>query len=52
MKRIKIALLAKRRFPEFYDIRMYRKHASGQLIVRRYSVNGKKLVVDEEKSNE
>lgn len=47
MSMIKIALLLKRRFPEFYDIRHYGKQASEQLVVKSYSTNYQKITIEE-----
>ena len=52
MNLIKIVMLVKRKFSEFYEIKLYRKHAAQQITVRNYTINSQKVVVDEEKSNE
>lgn len=49
MNTIKITVMAKREFSEHYEIREYRKHASEQLVVRKYAMGISKLVVDEER---
>ena len=49
MNLIKIAILLKRRFSEFYEIKQYRMHASSQFVVRHYTLNNQKIVIDEEK---
>ena len=51
MKPIEIAILMKRKFSEFYDIKEYKKQTSEQLVVRRYAANNQKIIVDEKKSN-
>jgi len=51
MDLIKIALLLKKKFLEFYDVKVYRKHSSEQLIVKKYSINNQKIIIDES-SNE
>ena len=52
MNLIKIVTLLKKKFSEFYDIKLYRKHASDHFVVRRYTTNNQRVIVDEEKSNE
>lgn len=49
MSMIKIAIMVKREFSEFYEVRHYKKHASEQLNVRQYATNGSKIVIDGEK---
>ena len=49
MNLLKIAILLKRRFSEFYDVKQYRMQASEQLVVRKYTVNNQKIIIDEEK---
>jgi hypothetical protein len=49
MKLIKIAVLMKKRFAEFYEVRIYRKHSAEQLIVKKYFVNSQEIIVDGEK---
>jgi len=49
MKLIKIVVLMKKRFAEFYEIRIYRKHSAEQLIVKKYAVNTHEIIVDGEK---
>lgn len=49
MNLIKIAVMAKRKFSEFYDVKRYRKQASQQLVVKRYALGRRKIMVDEEK---
>ncbi len=51
MNLIKIAIMLRRKFSEFYDIKQYRKQASEQLVVRQY-ISNQKIIVDEERSNE
>lgn len=49
MNLIKIATTLKKRFSEFYDIKLYRKQAEKQFIVKQYTLTHKKIIVDEEK---
>ena len=48
MNTIKIAV-TKMKFTEFCDIKKYKNPASKQLVVRHYTLNGSRLVIDEEK---
>ena len=49
MNLIKIAIMLKRRFSEFYEIKQYKTQASEQFVVRHYTLNNQKIVIDEEK---
>ncbi len=49
MNIIKIALLLKKKFSEFYDIKQYKKQSTEQLIVKKYAINNQKIIIDEEK---
>lgn len=49
MNLIKIAILLKKSFTEFYDIKLYRKQAEKQFSVKQYTLTHKKIIVDEEK---
>ena len=42
-----IIAITKKSFSEFYDIRQYKKHASGQFVVRKYAANNKKIILNE-----
>ena len=46
---IKIAIILEKRFLESCEIRQYRKQSAEQLLVRKYSINNQKIIVDEEK---
>ena len=48
MNLIKIAILVKRKFLEFYEIKLYRKQAAEQLIVKKYNLNNQTIIVDKE----
>lgn len=48
MKLIKIAILMRKRFAEFYEVRLYRKHSAEQFVVKHYKVNSQAIIVDEE----
>lgn len=52
MNLIKIATMLKKKFSEFYDIKLYNNHASDHFVVRRYTTNNQRIIVDEEKSND
>lgn len=49
MRLVKIVIMLKKRFAEFYDIKQYKKHASEQIVVRQYTLSSKKITIDEEK---
>ena len=49
MNLIKIAITLKQKISEFYDIKHYNKQSSEQFIVRNYSINNQKIIVDKEK---
>ena len=49
MNSIKIAISAKKRFEELFEMRIYRKHSSHQFFVKHYRINNKKIIIDEEK---
>ena len=41
--------MLKRKFLEFCDIKYYEKQSPEQLIIKRYDLNDRKIIVDEEK---
>ncbi|MBI2660456.1 hypothetical protein HYX07_04810 [Candidatus Woesearchaeota archaeon] len=49
MSTIKIMLLLKRKFSEYYDIRQYKKKHADQIIVKKYSAGNREIIIDEEK---
>ena len=49
MNIVKIAVLMKKRFAEFYEIRLYRRHSAEQLIVKKYAANNREIIVDGKK---
>lgn len=49
MNIIKIAIMLKRKFSEFYDVKQYRIQPSEQFVVRKYNLNNQKIIIDEEK---
>ena len=48
MNLTKIAVLPKRKFSEFYDIKQYREQSIEQLVVRKYTTDNQKIIVDKE----
>lgn len=46
MKYIKIMLLMKREFSEYYEIKHYNPQPAVQIAVKKYSVQYQKVVVD------
>lgn len=51
MNTIKIMLLLKKKFLEYYEIKQYKKHSIEQLIIKKYDINNQKIIIDES-SNE
>ncbi|MBS3113692.1 hypothetical protein J4448_01200 [Candidatus Woesearchaeota archaeon] len=49
MNLIKIAILLKKKFSEFHDIKQYKIQASEQFVVRHYTVNNQKITINKEK---
>jgi|GEM_PF-3604777 hypothetical protein len=49
MDSIKIAISAKKRFAELFEMRIYRKHPSHQFFVKHYKTGNQKIAIDEEK---
>lgn len=49
MNPIKIAILLKNKFSEFYDIKQYKIQASEQFVVRHYTANNQKITINKEK---
>ncbi|MBI2654006.1 hypothetical protein HYX02_04300 [Candidatus Woesearchaeota archaeon] len=49
MNTIKIATMLKKRFSEFFDIKHYGRQASEQLVVKKYSINNRRITINEEK---
>ena len=49
MYEIKFVLMMKRIFSEFYEIKRYRKQPSEQFVVKKYSINHRKITINEEK---
>ncbi|MDP3765567.1 MAG: hypothetical protein Q8R04_03575 [Nanoarchaeota archaeon] len=48
MNLIKIVMLLKSKFSEFYDIKQYARHSSQQFVVRQY-ISHRKITIDKEK---
>ena len=48
MNIVKIALVLKRKFSEFYDIKHYKKQSLNQFIVKEYTINNQEITVKEE----
>jgi hypothetical protein len=46
MNLIKIAIMLRKKFAEFYDIKQYKKQASEQFIVKHYKIDSRKIIVD------
>ena len=49
MNMIKIAVLLKKKFSEFYEIKQYKIPASEQFVVSNYALNNQKITIDKEK---
>ena len=49
MNTIRIMLLLKRKFSEYYDIRQYKKKHACQIIVKKYSAGNREVIIDEER---
>lgn len=49
MSSIKITLLIRKKFAEFFEMRLYRKHPTNQFMVKHYKTNNPKIIIDEEK---
>lgn len=49
MNLIKIAVLVKKRFAEFYEIRLYRKQSADHFTVKQYKTSNQEIIVDGEK---
>ena len=49
MKAIRIMLLLKIKFLEYYDIKQYKKQHADMVIVKKYSTGSHEIIVDEEK---
>ena len=49
MNIIKIAVLIKKIFAEFYEIRLYRKQSAEQLVIKQYRTSSQEIIVDGEK---
>lgn len=49
MNLIKVAIIMKMKFSEFYDVKKYITHPSEQLVVKRYNTHNRKITINEEK---
>lgn len=49
MNLVKVAIIMKNEFYEVFDIKKYRIHSREQFVIKRYSVNNQKIIVDEER---
>ena len=47
MNTLKIMLLLKRKFSEYYDIRHYKEQPAEQVIVKKYAANSQEVIIDE-----
>ncbi|MBI2656132.1 hypothetical protein HYX03_00145 [Candidatus Woesearchaeota archaeon] len=43
MNIVRIVVMLKRKFPEFYDIKHYKKFATEQLLIKKYYTNNQKI---------
>ena len=44
---IKIAVLMKKGFAEFYGIRLYKKQSAEQFVIKHYKINSQAIIIDE-----
>lgn len=52
MNIIKISILLKNGFLEYYDCKKYKTHSQDKLTIRRYTINNQKIIVGEGKADE
>lgn len=52
MNIIKISVLSKNEFSEYYEYKKYKINPKDKLTIRRYAINNQKIIVDEGKANE
>ncbi len=43
MNIVRIVVMLKRKFSEFYDIKHYKKFATEQLVIKKYYINNQKI---------
>jgi len=49
MNLTKVSITLKQKISEFYDVKHYSEQSSEQFVVRKYSINNQKIIVDKEK---